>query len=174
MDGTTKAVPYPKKGFNCNPYGISAFKGLAQLEKMGDSPTSEVGGIAGATPTDPAKTAKSCKGVKPFETSLYKPYAYRGDCLQPPLVPGTMEACPIDERKVLINGVTIAVPYPQPNYNCNPYGIAAQKPHGLENYNTLVQSEDGAAPKCGGDPFATTLYKPYEYKSQCMNPALSR
>jgi hypothetical protein len=28
QDGTTMAVPYPKKGFNCNPFGISAFKGL--------------------------------------------------------------------------------------------------------------------------------------------------
>jgi len=37
-----------------------------------------------------------------------------------------MEACPIDERKVLIDGVTLAVPYPNPGYNCNPYGIAAQ------------------------------------------------
>jgi hypothetical protein len=36
-----------------------------------------------------------------------------------------MEACPIDERKHLIDGRTLAVPYPKPNYNCNPYGIAA-------------------------------------------------
>lgn len=27
-DGVTLAVAYPKKGFNCNPYGISAFNGL--------------------------------------------------------------------------------------------------------------------------------------------------
>lgn len=107
--------------------------------------------------------------MKPFESTLYKPYEYRGDCLQPPLVPGTMEACPIDERKVLQDGVTIAVPYPKPNYNCNPYGIAAQKPHGLDNkFNSL------ASGPCGGDPFATTLYKPYEYKNQCMNPPLSK
>ena len=48
-----------------------------------------------------------------------------------------MEACPIDERKVLIDGVTIAVPYPKPNYNCNPYGIAAQQPHGLELFDAV-------------------------------------
>ena len=80
-----------------------------------------------------------------------------------------MEACPIDERKVLQDGVTIAIPYPKPQYNCNPYGIAVQVPHGLENYNTLSQE-----PKCGGDPFATTLYAPYQYKGSCMNPPLER
>jgi hypothetical protein len=71
----------------------------------------------------------------------------------------------------LIDGVTMAVPYPKPNYNCNPYGIAAQKPHGLESYNTLAEAN---GPKCGGDPFATSLYKPYEYKGSCLNPPLTR
>ena len=76
--------------------------------------------------TDKKKTEAACKGVKPFETTLYKPYTYRGECLTPPLVPSQIEACPIDERKMLVDGVTRAIPYPQPGYNCNPYGIAAQ------------------------------------------------
>jgi len=58
------------------------------LEGAGDNPTSEVGSIPGSTPTDGAKTAKACKGVKPFATTLFKPYEYRGDCMAPPLVPG--------------------------------------------------------------------------------------
>jgi hypothetical protein len=39
----------------------------------------------------------------------------------------------------------------------------------LEHYNTLSQE-----PKCGGDPFATTLYAPYQYKGSCLNPPLER
>lgn len=101
QDGVTKAVPYPQKGFNCNPYGISAFKGLMQISAQGDSPTAEVGGMKGTPPVDQKKVDGACKGVKPFATDLYKPYTYRGECLQPPLVPGQLEACPIDERKVL-------------------------------------------------------------------------
>ena len=145
---------------------------MAQLEKQGDSPTAEVGGVPGTPPADPKKVADACKGVQPFATDLFKPYTYRGDCLQPPLVPGQMEACPIDERKVLQNGVTIAIPYPKPGYNCNPYGIAAQQAHGLElgDAKSLAQGQ----PKCGGDPFATTLYKPHEHKGHCLNPPLSR
>jgi hypothetical protein len=93
----------------------------------GESPTTEIASNKpGSTPTDLKKTAAACKGVKPFATDLYKPYSYRGDCLTPPLVPGSMEACPIDERTQLIDGTTKAVPYPKPGYNCNPYGIAAQ------------------------------------------------
>lgn len=48
--------------------------------------------------------------------------------MNPPLVP-EMEACPIDERKMLVDGRTRAVPYPKPGFNCNPFGIAAQTPH---------------------------------------------
>lgn len=104
-DGKTKAVPYPKKGFNCNPYGM----GLAEKA---------------LEPGDKKKLKANCKGVKPFVTDLYKPYSYRSDCLVPPMVPN-IQNCPIDERKVLNDGVTIAVPYPKPGFNCNPYGIAA-------------------------------------------------
>jgi len=44
--------------------------------------------------------------------------------MNPPL-PTKAEHCPIDERKVLQDGVTRAIPYPKPGFNCNPYGIAA-------------------------------------------------
>jgi hypothetical protein len=42
--------------------------------------------------------------------------------MTPPLM-ASLEGCPIDERKVLKNGVTIAIPYPKKDFNCNPYGI---------------------------------------------------
>jgi hypothetical protein len=38
-----------------------------------------------------------------------------------------VEACPIDEREMLSDGRTKAVPYPAKGYNCNSYGIHAQK-----------------------------------------------
>jgi hypothetical protein len=41
---------------------------------------------AGEEPVDKKKLEASCKGVKPYETSLYKPYSYRGECLTPPLI----------------------------------------------------------------------------------------
>lgn len=96
QDGKTIAIPYPKTGHNCNPYGIGLHekKGLSQVE-----------------PGDKEKLKKDCDGVKPFSTDLYKPYAYRGNCLTPPLVPN-IEACPIDDKKHLTDGRTAAIPYP--------------------------------------------------------------
>jgi len=40
--------------------------------------------------------------------------------MNPPLAPN-IEACPIDERRMLTDGRTKAVPYPAAGYNCNPY-----------------------------------------------------
>lgn len=131
QDGKTKAVPYPQQGFNCNPYGI----GLNQNKKNQSLASKKDG------PEKP-----KCDGVKPFSTDLYKPYSYRPDCLQPPILPN-IEACPIDDKKHLTDGRTAAVPYPQAGYNCNPYGIAAQTQH------VLSQCKSKAGPKCEGDPF---------------------
>ena len=58
------------------------------------------------------------------EDGLYKPYNYKGHCMNPPLLSG-LPSCPIDERKVLQDGKTLAVPYPKAHFNCNPYGVAA-------------------------------------------------
>ena len=95
------------------------------------------------------------------KTDLYEPYVYKGHCMNPP-IKNNMESCPIDERKNLGDGSTKAVAYPKAGFNCNPYGVRASIPH------SLVQK----APKCDGDPFATTLHVPYEYKPECMNPPL--
>lgn len=153
-DGKTIAIPYPAKGFNCSPYGIG----------LGDQKKSLA--QKAVDPADKAAIAKDCEGVKPYTTDLYKPYAYKGNCLTPPLVPN-IQSCPIDDKKMLTDGRTLAVPYPQAGFNCNPYGIAAQKEH--------VLSQCGgpkAGPKCAGDPFATDLYKPYTYSGHCMDPPL--
>lgn len=63
-------------------------------------------------------------GGDPFATALYKPYEYKGHCLNPPLS-RELQACPLaeSERRVLQDGKTKAVPYPQKGFNCNPYGI---------------------------------------------------
>ena len=70
----------------------------------------------------------SCKN--PHKTDLYKPYVYKGHCMNPP-VPNNIQACPIDERKNLNDGTTKAVPYPKPGFNCNPFGVRATIPHQL-------------------------------------------
>merc|ERR1719313_1546219 len=58
----------------------------------------------------------------------------------------TLEHCPdFNERHVLLNCVTKAIPYPQPGYNCNAdYGLAQQK----------------VGPGTGG---VNGLYVPYQY-----------
>ena len=50
--------------------------------------------------------------------------------MNPPLLAG-LPSCPVDERKVMQDGRTLAVPYPKAHFNCNPYGVAAQMPHML-------------------------------------------
>jgi hypothetical protein len=109
--------------------------------------------------------------VKPFSTDLYKPYVYRPDCLTPPIMnPPNIEACPIDDKVNLTDGRTRAIPYPQPGYNCNPYGIAAQQPHMLSQCKG--DKKDGKKDDCK-DPFKTELYKPYTYSGHCMKPPLT-
>lgn len=90
-DGKTQAIPYPKKDFNCNPYGITSLKGLSQMDKAGvpDGPEdSESADDVDSVEknVDKAKIEKACKGVKPFDTELYKPYGYKGECMKPPLI----------------------------------------------------------------------------------------
>jgi len=45
--------------------------------------------------------------------------------MNPPLLP-TVEVCPIDDKKMLSDGRTKAVPYPQAGYNCNSFGHFSQ------------------------------------------------
>jgi hypothetical protein len=106
-DGRTLAIPYPKPGFNCNPYGIAA-QSEHVLSQCQEGP----------------EAGPKCTG-SPFKTDLYKPYTYSGHCMNPPLLPN-VEACPIDERRMLSDGRTVAVPYPAVGYNCNSYGIFSQ------------------------------------------------
>lgn len=42
--------------------------------------------------------------------------------MTPPL-DAALEGCPGDERRVLQDGKTIAIPYPKKDFNCNPFGI---------------------------------------------------
>merc|ERR1711933_644710 len=54
------------------------------------------------------KPTKECKdAVKP---TLYEAYVYKPQCMQPPLNTN-IEHCPIDDREVLVDGTTKAVPY---------------------------------------------------------------
>jgi len=76
-----------------------------------------------------AKDDPACNAPNdPMKTTLYEPFVYRGHCMNPPLFP-EMESCPIDDKVMLTDGTTKAVPYPKPGFNCNPFGIAAQTAH---------------------------------------------
>ena len=83
-------------------------------------PPMPLGPLAKKLP-DPA--AAPCNA--PFGTDLYVPYEYRPECLKPPLLPN-IEACPIDDKKMLSDGKTLAIPYPKGAFNCNPFGIFGQ------------------------------------------------
>ena len=43
--------------------------------------------------------------------------------MNPPLTPN-IESCPVDERRMLSDGKTLAIPYPKAGYNCNPFGLS--------------------------------------------------
>merc|ERR1712227_933755 len=96
LNGVTKAVAYPNPGFDCN-----ADYGLAQKK----------GGPNSAAP-----------GAAKGETRYVMPVhpGHKGMDLN------TLEHCPdFNERFTLLNGVTKAVAYPQPGFNCNAdYGLA--------------------------------------------------
>jgi hypothetical protein len=71
-------------------------------------------------PSDPI-----CKD--PFGTVLWdSPHVYRPECMKPPLLPN-LEHCPIDDKKMLTDGRTLAIPYPKDGGNCNPFGMWFQK-----------------------------------------------
>ena len=84
--------------------------------------------------------------------------------MNPPLIQGALEHCALDERKTIADGTTKAIPYQKAGFNCNPYGIAAQQPHGIVYAET-------AGPSCNGDKFSTTLFAQSGKKS-CLNAPL--
>ena len=83
--------------------------------------------------------------------------------MNPPLIHGALENCALDDRKTLQDGTTIAVPYPKAGYNCNPYGVAAQKQackkgDDVESNTTGKLDKAAIAKACKGvDPFNTKL-----------------
>jgi len=85
--------------------------------------------------------------------------------MNPPLG-AKVEACPIDERKVLQDGTTRAVPYPKGGFNCNPYSNGGTG--NLSQKNDIKKNEEVKAKindECKGvKPFDTELFKPYNYK----------
>ena len=40
--------------------------------------------------------------------------------MSPPLKT-SVQACPIDDKSMLVDGTTRAIPYPKDGYNCNPF-----------------------------------------------------
>jgi len=102
---------------------VAALLGLTSAITITSDPNVPFrGGSSDLTRTNSDKelTPEHCNA----EDGLYKPYNYKGHCLNPPLLPG-LPSCPVDERKVMQDGKTLAIPYPKAHYNCNPYGIAA-------------------------------------------------
>jgi len=153
-DGKTHIVKYPYVGAVCalqleDDIGNSSLVYLYE----GDKESLE---------EDP-KAELDCK--KPFHTELGVPYVYKPHCMKPALTPH-MEDCPIDERRMLVDGRTVAVPYPKPGFNCTPFGVG-----GLSQIKKTTEPPTAEETDCKA-PFKTDLYKPFVYKSHCMNPPL--
>ena len=89
MNGVTKAVAYPAKGFNCN-----ANYGLAQGGPNTAAPGAAKGG-------EPRYVMPVYKGLPGFNK----------DTLE--------HCPDMNERFTLLNGVTRAVAYPTKGFNCN-------------------------------------------------------
>jgi len=110
LDGKTKAVAYPAKGFNCNPYGIYSQQYHSN---------------------DPSKIQQEMPDSL-IQARTWGPQVLyvpsKGD---PSLSPGVdlkkLEHCPtFNDRMTLQDGVTKAVSYPQPGFNCNNSWALAQ------------------------------------------------
>ena len=95
----------------------------------------------------------------PFGTDLYVPYEHKPECMKPPLLPN-MEHCPIDDKKMLTDGNTKAIPYPQPGGNCNPFGMWFQKSAPNSRVAFAQDSKNEDANKKASETKPTVLYEP--------------
>jgi len=140
-NGKTRAIPYPQKGWNCNPE-----YGMAQTEAGPAGPWAPgtkwnprsvehcpdfserftlVDGKTRAIPhPQPGWNCNPDWGLAQVEAGPAGPWA--ADSKHIPYHPRSLEHCPdFSERFTLVNGKTRAIPYPLPGYNCNPeYGLA--------------------------------------------------
>lgn len=109
QDGVTRAIPYPQTGFNCN-------KDWAALSMQNPAD-----GNAKGFKTD--HWPKAEKGLWAWGAAPYTD----PKLLNPPADLSAMESCPnMVDRHVLLNGRTLAVPYPEKGYNCQNWGVYLQ------------------------------------------------
>ena len=128
VNGKTRAIPYPKKGWNCNPDW-----GLAQTQGESDAPVP--GPWSPSSKFNPRAVEHCPDFDERFTLNNGKtraiPYPLKGwNCNPewglaqvegPKFDPRSVEHCPdFDERFTLNNGRTRAVPYPKAGWNCNP------------------------------------------------------
>jgi len=122
LNGVTKAVAYPNPGFNCNAdYGL--------IQKTGGPNTAAPGAAKG----EARYVMPVHAGLKGFDIN-------------------TIQHCPdFNERFTLLDGVTKAVAYPQPGFNCNAdYGLA--------------QGKGGPGTAAPGAAKGETRYVPHDHK----------
>ena len=141
VNGTTKAVPYPVKGYNCQ--GGWA---LVQEPKVVEDPTAKLE----ECPNDEDDNSDFLKDGKTLPVG-YPKLGYNcrvveslaqvnGDNLphNAPALPNfdvkTLERCPdFNERFTLVNGTTKAVAYPNKGYNCQGGWALVQEPKVVED-----------------------------------------
>jgi len=106
----------------------------------------------------------------PFSTVLYNPHVHRPECMKPPLLPN-LEHCPIDDKVMLSDGKTRAIPYNLPGGNCNPYGLYAQKSApGAISFAERSKNEAAADDKAKSPP--TELYVPNQGNPKILKVAI--
>jgi len=159
VDGLTKAVAYPAKGYNCNPdnyylaQAAPAPKPYSVPKKLEHCPDfvdrfTLVDGRTDAVAYP--KAGFNCNPDYHFQTLVQQKWA----------VPVAIEHCPdFYERFTLVDGRTNAVPYPQKGYNCDPdmhttslvqseWSVPAHLEHCPDFYErfTLVNGRTNAIP----------------------------
>lgn len=129
VDGRTRGIPFPQKGWNCNPdYHLAqadpnvkyAPRSVEHCPDMNERLTL----VDGRTRAIPFPAAGwNCNPdyhLAQVEADPNFKYAAR-----------SMEHCPdFDERMTLVDGLTRAIPFPTKGYNCNPdYHLAQADPN---------------------------------------------
>jgi len=139
-DGKTKAVPYPQVYYNCK-----ADYQLTQNKKKDIG--SDIANLEHCPDFDERFTLVDGKTrAIPYPQSNFNcnpEYAHAQQAKKQTLVQhkdiasdiANLEHCPdFDERFMLVDGKTKAIPYPNEHYNCNPEYALNQQPGKLQNY----------------------------------------
>merc|ERR1719263_2681442 len=158
LDGRTRGVPYPEKGYNCNGnYGLAQegqplyvpyngyklakdLSGLQHCPDFNERMTLLDGKTRGIPYPLKGFNCNANYGLNQLSAPLYVPYG--GYKLAKDLK--GLQHCPdFNERMTLLDGKTRGIPYPEAGFNCNGnYGLAQEGQPLYVPYNGYKLAKD--------------------------------